>query len=276
MKYLLAYVLLLLSASLAGAADAPDDSPEALMREAFTGWQPGQVTTILATGADGSPQQVTVVPQLVLALDASHRALVVSGVRLLDGGQPNESHGAPANLGVYVFTQRGGRWAASHATPSAGWTGFFGKPGRLHRVELGGGRVGLAVENDECWQGFCGEWLTLFAVANDGARQILHLMTGSTSVNATPECSAWLKGARATLPGPHDPKLCFDISGRWQLATAPGREEADLIVHFVGRDAGIDARNGAARVNKIRETLVLRRQGERYEPLRGRNPTHKI
>ncbi|MFG6457390.1 hypothetical protein [Roseateles sp. BYS96W] len=276
MKHLLASVLLLLSSSLAVAAGAPDDSPEALMREAFTGWLPGRATTITAPGPDGSPQQVSVVPQLVLALDASHRALVVSGVRVLEGGQRIESHSAPANLGVYVFTQRDGRWVASHATPSAGWTGFFGKPGRMHRVELGNGRVGLGVENDECWQGFCGEWLTLFDVTNDGTRQILHLMTGSSSVNAPPECGAWLQGTRPTPPAGHDAKLCFDISGRWQLATAPGRDEADLIVHFEGRDGVVDARSGAARVNKVRETLVLRRQGERYEPLRGRNPTHKI
>ncbi|WP_457417904.1 hypothetical protein [Roseateles sp. P5_E7] len=248
----------------------------ALMRSAFPTWRPRQVHTITAPGADGKATQVTVTPRLVLPLDDNHRTLVVSGVEVIQTNQRLVSHASSANLGIYVFEQRDGRWVKTRETPSAGWTGFFGEPGKLSRVELGAGRVGLAVENGSCWQGSCGQWLTLFAITPGRTQRVLDLMTASTSVNATMECRDWLKGKLRALPEHYDTDICFDISSHWQLTTAPGQDQADVVIQFTGRDTEMNARTGTPSVRTVRQTLVLRQQGPRYEVVSGRNPTHKI
>jgi len=268
--------LLLLWSSLASASGAPDDSLQALMREAFPGWAPGRFHAITVPDSDSGSVRVAVTPRLVLRPDGRHRLLVVSGTHNEGSKAAVAAHAAEGNLGVYGFTRQGGRWVKTSDQPSIGWTGFSGDVGKLRAVTLGPGRLGLAVENASCWQGACGAWLTLYDVTPDTSREVLMLMTHSDSLNASDECPRWLDGRLRAVPEHDNRDFCFDVRSRWQLATAPGRGDADVVLHFTGREAVIDARTGKPAVKAVREALVLRRQGERYEPLRGRNPTHEI
>lgn len=256
------------------APAAPADGEmQALMREAFPGWKAKQMRTITAPGPDGERTLVAVTPQLVLPLDGQHRALIVGGVRVIEGGQRIFSHSAEGNLGVYLFEQRDSRWVKTKAMPSVGWTGFEGELGKLRAVTLGANKVGLAVENGSCWQGFCGDWLKLYSIDTAGAREVLSLMTQSYSTTTTELCTDWLRGRLNTAPERYDPTLCFDVHSHWQLDTASGDDWADITVYFTGRDAALN-RRGKPVAKPVHETLVLRYSGAGYKPVQGRNPTH--
>lgn len=258
-------------------AETLDADPSELMRLAFPDWVPGTAPRIEASGPNGKPTWVAVTPRLVMPLDASHKALVLSGVEVdRETESLMNSHANAANLGVYVFERRNGQWIKTYEVRSAGWHGFIGQLGTLKPVTLGADRVGLAVENGSCWQGMCGQWLAVYEITPRRARKVAELMTGSKSLAFLEECPNWLDGRLLTVPESFKPDYCFDVSGQWQLVVPPGRKQADIVIHFTGRDAVIDRRTAKPAVKRINETLVLRAGARSYAVLRGRNPTHRF
>lgn len=276
-----------------------DDSAEALMQLAFPGWsmrRPG-VVRIKAASPDADDQDaapwVKVTPALRIPLAEDRIVLVVAGMPSTDQGLDQAGHASPANLGAYWFRREAGGWRLTTSQPSFAWTGFFGDPGKLHELKLSTRRRAVAVSNGSCWQGQCGEWLSVYEI---GDRRVTPLLAGpdapqiaSDVSGATESCSALLSAGAGThriaAEDYSDSYGCFSVKGEWSLQAgddAPG----DLAIRFSGfqtahAQAAAEASepeasaSGAAReirVSPVSETLTYRFRNGRYELASGRNP----
>jgi hypothetical protein len=248
------------------------------MAEAFPGWtSKAPHPTLVSSGEGDARKEVTALlsPALVAALDSDHRMLVVTGPAADGKGQPLESHANDANIGAYGFERRDGRWFKTFQRHSLGWTGFYGEVGTLKAHALGNGRVALSVENGSCWQGFCGDWLQVYALSLNEARPAASLALGSSSTGATVGCEEWLKGK----PLAADEAMsitadnCFKVGSRWRFDKASDAGWPDLVVEFTGGEAVEGAKPGQPSPRVVDEQLVLRHDGSAYKILSGRNPT---
>lgn len=260
-------------------AGAADDSPGTLMAQAFAGWKADQPHAVDLPADPASPQKtsrVLVSPLQVIALDADHRALVVTGP-LDGGGEPVKGHAVGASISVYGFERRAGRWFQTFSRPALTWTGFYGEPGELKQQLLAPGRVAMSIENGSCWQGFCGSWVAVFAVTPEGVQPMFSQRTSTSATGVTDSCGDWLDGkkddaADASLT----PDNCFDIHGTWRFEAASGAGWPDVVLTFTGTEAAQDREGAPLTRRTIDQQLVLRHDGKAYQTLHGRNPTRDL
>ena len=251
------------------------------MREAFPDW--GGERPYVMSIAEPDPKghdTVTVAtsPEQVVALDATHRVLVVSGTISDEAGHLGGGHAVPGNLGAYWFERRDGRWFVTRRRDSILWSGFMGNVGTIKPLELGGARHAVSVENGSCWQGFCADFLDVAEFDADRAQLLVDgLRVSTTSTGAAEGCAEALAGAK---PGSHettadlDAGNCFDIGGQWRFEPGAGDARGDLVVSYSGAELVADDHEGGYVPKKIASTLVLRYASGTYRPVSGKNPTH--
>jgi len=264
------------AASSAQPAGAADDSPAALMAQAFSGWtsQAGHAVDV-PSGEGTRKDRVLVSPTLVATLDADHRVLIVSGVPDDGHGQPEAAHATAVNLGLYGFEARAGRWFKTFERPSLAWTGSYGSPGELKVHAFGAGRAVLSVQTEDCGQGFCGQRLQLFALNPRDASELADQRLGGSATDATVGCDEWLQGkplGAAETPDPITPGNCYDVRGEWRFEKPVDSAWPDLVITFTGTQASQDPKGGDVTRRIVDEQLVMRHDGTRYKVLSGRNP----
>lgn len=213
------------------AASAASNEPAALMQLTFPGWKPAgpeSVREIASPAEKGKPPEVgayALTPGLLLKPAADRAVLVVVGVPADAQGNSQAGHASQAQLGAYWFEKRDARWFKVAEQPEFAQEGFSGNPGELRQVELGGGKIALAVENGSCWQGSCGSWLTLYAVGEQQLSKVFGDLLSSDSEGASSGCSDLLNlGAghqqRVALDDYSSGSGCYQIVGRWSIAPA--------------------------------------------------------
>ncbi|MEN3113141.1 hypothetical protein ACFONG_15405 [Uliginosibacterium paludis] len=284
----------------APARASGEGTAEALMQLAFPGWSKSRPSVVRmkpvsreAEEQDAAPW-VKVTPALRIPLAEDRIVLLVAGRPSTDEGVDQAGHASPANLGAYWFRREAGGWRLAASQASFVWTGFFGEPGELHPVKLSSRRQGVAVSNGSCWQGQCGEWLSVFEIGDGRVTPLLGGQDAPQIVSdvsgATEACSALL----AAGPGSHrveadaysDAYGCFTVKGEWLVRPgddAPG----ELEIRFSGHQASAASQapaetsapapqgDGAMRdvsVSPVSETVVYRFRNGRYELASGRNP----
>ena len=260
---------------------AANDTPAALMAQAFEGWTSGQPHVVdmpAEKGADEKTSRVLVSPTQVITLDDDHRALVVTGP-LDGGGEPVSGHAVGASVSVYGFERRGGRWFKTFERAAITWTGFYGEAGSFKVHPVGPGRVALSIENGSCWQGYCGHWVEVFALGATDARPLFNQRTSTSSTGATEGCTEWLEGKK--LAGADDTASisatnCFDVNGKWRFEPAGDSGWPDVVLTFTGAEATQEKEDTPPVLRAVEEQLVLRHDGTAYKPVRGRNPTHDL
>lgn len=261
------------------SAGAADDSPAALMAQAFPGWAATRPHAASMPSGEGAAQEpVLVSPLKVVPLDAEHRMLLVTGVPDDGTGQPLQLHATSVNVGAYGFERREGRWVKTFERPSLVWTGFNGQVGEVKVHDLGAGRTALSLQNGTCGQDVCSEWVRFFALAPGDARALTPDLPLSRKLEDAPGCAPWLAGQPASAPDPADaftPENCVDVSGTWRFEPAADPATAgwpDLVVAFKGSKAVQDGSTGQAAPRAVDEKLVLRHDGRGYQVVSGRNP----
>ena len=213
------------------AASAASNEPAALMQLTFPGWKPAgpeSVREIASPAEKGKPPEVgayALTPGLLLKPAADRAVLVVVGVPADAQGNSQAGHASQAQLGAYWFEKRGERWFKVAEQPEFAQEGFSGNPGELRQVDLGGGKIALAVENGSCWQGSCGNWLGLYVVGDQQLTKVFGDLLSSDSEGATGGCTDLLKlGAghqqRVSLDGYSSNIGCYQITGHWKVAPA--------------------------------------------------------
>ncbi|MFZ2269434.1 MAG: hypothetical protein WAV95_17815 [Azonexus sp.] len=280
------------------APSAASNAPAALMQLAFPGWKPAgpeSVREIASPAVPGKSPEIGIyalAPGLLLKPVADRVVLVVVGVPADAQGTSQVGHASQAQLGAYWFEKRGERWFKVAEQPEFAQEGFSGNPGELRQVDLGGGKIALAVENGSCWQGSCGTWLGLYAVGEQQLTKIFGDLLSSDSVGAKDGCSELLKRGvgqqqRVALDEYSSNIGCYEIAGRWSIAPAvsgPGQ----LLIDFDGLQSSgemVPALPSKAEgegsevteeylvtVSKVHQQQVYNHQNGRYVLAGGTNP----
>lgn len=265
----------------APATGAPDDRKESLMEEAFPDWTFDHPYVWFLREEDPNGHGTTSVvlaPELALALDETHRVLVVRGTISDEQGHPGGGHAVPGNLGAVWFQRRDDRWFVAHRRDSIVWTGFMGEIGTVKPLELGGAHHAVSIENGSCWQGFCADYLGIAEFDANAAQVVVDgLRVATTSTGGKPGCADVLAGRK---PDPHDttqefgPDDCFDVEGKWRVEPRADGERGDLVVDYSGTELVPDADNGGNAPRAVARTWVLRYAQGAYKAASGANPTH--
>ncbi|MGM9482081.1 hypothetical protein ACS5PN_12915 [Roseateles sp. NT4] len=265
---------------------AVDDTPRALTDEviartsvAIPVGDSGRLM-VIPTGQDAPDQYVRVSPGPVLAPDVEHRLLVAQGVGITEGGEPYDGHASGGNLGLFEFTLKQGRWLLTSQVPSFARRGSWGKVGDLQALDLGGGRVGVAVNSESCGQGYCENLLEIFALNAKGAVPVLSEPVVNDSEGWSGPCDDMVKEAmqaRSKGETELDWRLrhCIVVRGDMTMQRRSPKDWPDIKIDFSGEAVDIDEKTfEVARANKA-TALVLRYDGQRYKPINGRNPLSK-
>lgn len=243
------------------------------MKEAFPSWGTSEGPSISVPSDSGKRMELVYPsPRLVLAPDSAHRLLVV------DGKPHDDSHAAGANLGLYGFTAREGRWFKTSELPSFAWVGEYGEVDEVFPLDLGAKRPIMATKHRYCSQGFCQTWLKVFVLREGAARLILEEQLGR-GTNSEPEdpCDELVQAAAAGASTPKSYEgLAFSFcpattSSMW--VQKPEKDAwPDIEIRFKGQDFDVDKTSQAVKRTVIDETLVLRYNGALYVHASGRNP----
>jgi hypothetical protein len=238
------------AANVEAASSAGSSEPAVLMRLAFPGWQPTGAKSVreialppekTPTGTSNSSERASfsLAPSLLMNLAQDRVVLVVTGALADAKGNSLTSHSSPALLGAYWFEKRGDRWFKVAEQPAFALTGFLGDPGTLRQLDMGGGRIALAVENGSCWQGSCAEFLALYSVGEKKIKRVFRNRVSSNCEEATISCNDLMSlkvGQRKRVPlEDYSTNYgCYHIEGRWDiLPTADG--PGQLVVEYSGK-----------------------------------------
>ena len=238
---------------------------------------------------DDAIEYVSIDEMLAVKLSTDHVVLFVSGAPSDEKGNSTASHATQGNLGAYWFQRRDEKWYRTTEQPSFAQTGFFGKTGEIKATALGGGKMGLSIENGSCWQGSCGAWLSLYEVELGKVAELLaNEKISADSIGAHEVCGEMLKHSSGYQRVVESEKVgeCYAVSGRWQIqknSKAPG----DLIFQFSGNktvDKGeVDSKaynddeedppvKNLFLVRAFKQTMTMRYTNGRYVKTKGNNP----
>lgn len=309
--------LALLASVLAGCdtfedpASAKGADPVILMHAAVSGWQPdgprsvreiASPPTKTGTGAAVETEIVSyaLAPSLVIRLGEAKLALITIGTPANAAGVPQSNHGSAAMLGAYWFEKRDERWWKVAEQPNFAREGFFGDPGELRQVDLGGGKIAVAVESGSCWQGTCGKWLSLHLVGENRVTRVFDDLITSDSEGAVGRCGELLalepgRQLRVAVEDYSSASGCYRIEGHSRFLAGrygPG----SLVIEYSGKTtseelvpsevaaATAEGRDGGegegeapeeeylVTVAALAERQVYHFRNGRYVLLKGRNP----
>ena len=252
------------------------------MREAFPEWR-GQRAYVMEMAADDPKAgRITVAtsPALVVALDDTHRVLVVTGFPSDEKGALSAAHVTPGNLGACWFVRRDARWWVTDRHDSILWAGSSGAVGTVKQAALGPAHQALFVESGWCGQGYCVGVLDVLELGIDAAHIVSSAVPlSSDSLGVAEGCDKLLGGVADLAPAvvrELTPDNCFDVAGQWRVEPRPDSDRGDIVIDFSGHELVQDAATQAKSVQTITEQLVLRHSATGYVRIRGRNPMHKV
>lgn len=239
--------------------------------------KPGQpdIVSLPEIGNDGktvpdsaAEQKARVSPREVVKLDDAHAVMLTETVPLDDQGQPMDGHVSGAWLGAYFFEQGAEGWKLASRNDAVDYLGFMGNLGTTKVEHIAAQRFGLTITNGSCWQGYCGQWLSVYGLEAGAVRTLVSAIALSASNEGADEaCEKVLKSQKPEEPPRGE---CYDIGGTPAFAlgaddTTPG----ELRIAFKGeRTAGAKAR----RVDTVDTTLVYAWRNGAYVLTEGKNP----
>lgn len=239
--------------------------------------KPGQpdIVSLPETGNDGktvpdsaAEQNARVSPREVVKLDDTHAVMLTETVPLDDQGQPMDGHVSGAWLGAYFFEQGPEGWKLASRNDAVDYLGFMGNLGTTKVERIAPQRFGLTITNGSCWQGYCGQWLSVYGLEAGAVRTLVpSIALSATNEGADEACEKVLKSQKPEEPPRGE---CYDIGGT--PAFAPGADDTtpgELRIVFKGeRTSGAKAR----RVDTVDTTLVYAWRNGAYVLTEGKNP----
>ncbi|MFM9925487.1 hypothetical protein VLK31_21030 [Variovorax sp. H27-G14] len=218
-------------------------------------------------------QNARVSPREVVKLDDTHAVMLTETVPVDDQGQAMDGHANGAWLGAYFFEQGPEGWKLTSRTDGVDYLGFMGNLGTTKIERMAPRRYALTITNGSCWQGYCGEWLAVYALDAGKVRPV----TPSIAMSASNE------GASEGCDKPSRPESlqepqqaeCYDISGTpaFTPAFTPGPDDntpGEMRIAFKGTRTVV---NGKSRhTENIDNTLVYAWRKDAYVLTEGRNP----
>lgn len=267
------------SASSVVANGTTDDSPEALMTEAFPTWKHGgvQVLRVPHEQYPSEARTVAVQPSSVMKIDATHRALVTVGGPSDEHGEDAASHADPGVVGVYLFELRDGRWFKTRAQDSVVWSGSHGSVHDIRKFDLAPGHPALVVEGSFTGQGETSIAADIVEVEPAGARLVLPILPlhEDTFGSAADGCEDWVGGARTpTSEQLADPNAfaCREFTGTWRVEPVADGGPGDVVVAYRLNDTVDDAQGKTKHFERTERTVVFHYTPTGYVKASGEPP----
>lgn len=218
-------------------------------------------------GSDAE-QKARVSPREVVKLDDTHAVMLTETVPLDEQGQPMDGHVNGAWLGAYFFEQGAEGWKLTGRHDGVDYLGFMGNLGTTQVARVAPQRFALTVTNGSCWQGYCGQWLSVYGLEAGKVRALVSAIPlSATNEGADEACEKVLKSEKPEEPPRGE---CYDVNGTPVFAAgADDATPGELRVVFKGvRTAG--ARN--RRVDTVDSALVYAWRNGTYVLTEGKNP----
>lgn len=237
--------------------------------------QQPDIVSLPEIGEDGktvpgsnAEQKARVSPREVVKLDDTHAVMLTETVQVDDRGQAMDGHVNGAWLGAYFFEQGADGWKLAGRNDAVDYLGFMGNIGTTKVERIAPQRFALSITNGSCWQGYCGEWLSVYTLDPGKVRVVTPSIALSASNEGADEaCEKVLKSQKPEEPPQGE---CYDISGT--PAFMPGADDrtpGELRIAFKGeRTAGPTS----SRVDTVEGTLVYTWRKDAYVLTEGRNP----
>lgn len=287
-----------------GELSAGNSEPQELMQLLMPGWKagsPASLRKIALPTEKGKPAETdiyTLAPGLVVKLADDKVVLIVVGAPAHETGISRAGHATPALLSAYWFERRDGRWFKKAEQIAFAEEGFFGEPGELKQIDLGGGKTALAIENGSCWQGACGRWLALYGVGEARIDRMFGELISSDNENARDNCSALMempvgRQERVPLDAYSSMTGCYRIVGQWKTVAGPagpgqllidyrGKQSRGEVVPVLAAPEADAISNGdeidspmeeyLVTVHEVRQNQTYRFVAGKFELVEGKNP----
>lgn len=212
-------------------------------------------------------QHAHVSPREVVRLDDTHAVMLTETVPLDDRGQPMNGHVNGAWLGAYFFEQGAEGWKLASRNDAVDYLGFMGNLGTTKVERIAPQRFALTIAHGSCWQGYCGQWLSVYGLEAGKVRVLARgIALSATNEGADESCD---KEPRPGKPEEPPRGACFDVSGTPSFTLGTDEEPGEMRIAFKGeRTSGTKSR----RVLTIDSTLVYAWRNGAYVLTEGRNP----
>lgn len=189
-------------------------------------------------------------------LDPRHAILITQATQADEHWQAQDCHACSALLSAFWFELRDGRWQHRRSQHAISETGNMGNAGELRFVQLGPQQAGFAINGGGVWQGYLLGWLELFAIDDDGVRQLTPASGIRTHSDNLGNCD------NDRQPG------CYQISANWQLlAHQPPGDYFDLQLQFTGSET-----DAGGKTRPIDQRAIYRLESGEFRLRSGSNP----
>jgi hypothetical protein len=271
----------------AAAADLPGAAD--LVRIVFPAWQDAdgkrvQLVTLPESAegwGTGGPIRVEVQPKAAVRTSSRSMILVV-GLAPTGDGEVFASHALPMGLSAYHFRLEDGRWILAGRQEGFAYEGFFAEA-LVRPLALSRNVAAVGVESGSCWQGYCGSWMSVYQLGENGviAKPVAHMALDGYNYNSAGDCRRRLRPLVEVEPGdihdddvPGDSHACYKIKGEVSVEPSNGAQPGDLVVRYQGAMSA-PAVNSAP-PTAVSQSLVLRYENGEYRVISGTNPIPSI
>lgn len=213
-------------------------------------------------------QTARVSPREVVKLDDTHAVMLTETVPVDDRGQAMDGHASGAWLGAYFFEQGADGWKLTSRNDAVDYLGFMGNLGTTKVERVAPQRFALTITSGSCWQGYCGQWLSVYALDAGKVRVVTPSIALSASNEGADEaCEKVLKSQKPEEPANGE---CYDISGTPSfVAGADDTTPGEMRIAFKGERT---ASAKSSRVDTVDSMLVYAWRNGAYVLTEGKNP----
>jgi len=210
-----------------------------------------------------SKTKAEILPLYVVKLSESHAVMLTQTFPVDNGGEPFTCHACPGYVGAYSFTRYPAGWRLTARQDAITAVGLEGTLGETKIVRVGENGFLFSAEWGSCWQGYCGQWLTLLSLQPDRAIPYApDLILSAENTGAHEECGS-SPGSAVISDDAHQ---CFDVKGIWKI------QGDRLVVNFLGHRTDLDSEGKRLPTKTVRQRAIYRVEKERLILESGENP----
>ena len=179
--------------------------------------------------------------------------------QIVEGGEVEDAHAAPAEISVYVFSFNGNEWLFEKGEPKVIKAGSFGIAPKGQLVRIGDEKFGLLFEGDDMHHGYKNEYKFLVAISEPTIGVIFDEPTGEDNMG---QCSDDEKERKES--GILKLKPCWGYATK--LSFIRILPSAYFIMSLEVSGTALREKDNA--VVSAKRTSYLRMGSDRYKPIR--------
>jgi hypothetical protein len=230
-------------------------------------------------------------PIHVIQLDAEQAVLITENKELFINkdniSTETGCHACSVWVGAYFFLKnKNTQWELTHRVDGHDYIGVFGSIGASYVHKLASQKYAVSVKNDSCWQGYCGEWLSIYGFEQSKIITLLPTLWISTSSlgSGYQDCEsvkAAYQDKQDLVPKPTSALEtsvnlhCFETKSTYKFSINQ-QLEPQLVIVYSGFKSEWKENDVTVPVRRINQRSVYTLKNNRFELTSGNNPVEKI